>query len=183
MKNKIEKGIILIVVLVTAMSSISAIMSYNSLANFESPSYLNDTLVSDALEVEVVDERENIFYYVDSLCWLYGVDREVIIAIGENESDWLYPDSIKYVRRCGIKGEDSRGDLQVNMKYYKGDTDRISLLKQGIKYFKYQLNRYGSVEKARFAYARGHWRPKSEWKPIEKRFMGEFNGIDRLKLR
>lgn len=92
-----------------------------------------------------------------------------------NESGWRYPDSLDYVRRCGIKGEDSRGDLQICMRWYKGDTDRISLLEQGIKYYRRQYDRYNDWYKARYAYARGNWKDPSEWTELEKTFMYKFN--------
>lgn len=130
-----------------------------------------------------VHVERNIDYYRDSLCAIYGVPKELVREIGQNESNWLHPEDTSYIRMCGIEGEDSRGDLQINMKYWEmfsrryeiQHPNRIGLLQAGIAHLANLRARYGSWKKARFAYGRGHWRNESTWTALEKKFMTKIN--------
>jgi hypothetical protein len=123
--------------------------------------------------------KKDIFYYVDSLSSIYQVPSELVVEIGQNESGWRNSDDTNYIRMCGIKGEDSRGDLQVNMKYRKShglkSITRLTLLEAGIKHLRKCYDRSGSWRKARFIYGRGHWRPYHRWTRMEKHFMNKIN--------
>jgi len=134
--------------------------------------------------IEVV--KKDVFYYKDSLCAVYGVPKDLVTEIGRNESRWRCSDDLSHVVMCGIDGEDSRGDLQVNMKYidYHNPNGlpltRLGLLEVAIMCLKRNYQRYGSWRKARFVYARGHWRSDSTWTALEQRFMAdiEWNKYD-----
>jgi hypothetical protein len=54
----------------------------------------------------------------------------------------------------------------------------------GIYYLKYLHNKYGTWEKARFAYGRGHWREPYTWTHLEKKFMRkiDFSKYDSLQI-
>ena len=115
---------------------------------------------------------ELIDYYADSL----NVLREFVYDVGMNESGWRYPDSVTYIRICGIDGEDSRGDIQVNNpNKYLDSITRATLLEFGITYMSQLYKRYGDWEKVRYAYARGNWKPKSQWSCLEIKFMNKMD--------
>ncbi|MCB9246263.1 MAG: hypothetical protein H6606_07505 [Flavobacteriales bacterium] len=112
----------------------------------------------------------------DSICWSLGVPHELVREIGDNESNW----------RCirSLSGGTDYGDLQVideTFDYWykrlnlKGGKTRKNYLLVGIHYLKYQHNRYGSWEKARYAYARGFWKNPSNWTDLEHKFMSKID--------
>lgn len=112
----------------------------------------------------------------DSICKSIGVPPQLVREIGENESGW----------RCikSLSGGTDYGDLQVVERTFQHWYERLGLdggktrenyLVVGIHYLKYQYDRYGSWEKARFAYGRGHWRDSSSWTALERKFMKKIN--------
>lgn len=132
---------------------------------------------------EQPETKKDIFFYVDSLCSIYQVPTELVIEIGQNESGWKNPEQLDYIRMCQASNEDSRGDIQVNMKYwnyYKEKYDiqgynRLYLLETGIAILRDNYDRFGSWRKARFVYGRGHWRGHHTWTRMEKHFMYRIN--------
>lgn len=123
---------------------------------------------------EAVNEaiEKPILLTSDSICKSIGVPPALVREIGENESGW----------RCiqSLYGHSDYGDLQVVEKTFnfwykklglKNGKTRENYLVVGIHYLKYQYDRYGSWQKARFAYGRGHWRDSSSWTELEHKFM------------
>lgn len=123
-----------------------------------------------------LSENELIKLKSDSICRALDVPSELVREIGQNESGW------QCIR--SLSGGTDYGDLQVvestfNFWYDKleltGGKTRENYLVVGIHYLKYLHNRYGSWQKARFAYARGHWRDRSTWTCLEEKFMNKIN--------
>ncbi len=121
-------------------------------------------------------KSKSVFEVADSICQEAGVPFELVKEIGNNESGWRYISN--------TNGGTDHGDLQVIDQTYwywydelglTGGKTRRNYLKVGIYYLKYLHNRYGSWEKARFAYGRGHWREPSTWTDLEKKFMGKID--------
>ena len=117
-------------------------------------------------------QPKTILEIADSICQEAGVPFELVYEIGKNESNWTF---IK-----NSNGGSDFGDLQVIDQTYwywykhlnlKGGKTRKNYLKVGIYYLKYLHNKYGTWEKARFAYGRGHWREPYTWTRLEKKFM------------
>jgi len=123
----------------------------------------------------------DVFYYVDSFSRKYDVSRDFICDIGNNESNWLKPKDLFYVRKCDIINEHSYGDLQLNsvlLKHYNqlNDTnDRIKLLELGIKHLSIIYKKTKDYRKTRFIYGRGHWRSQNKWTALETKFMNKMN--------
>ena len=120
--------------------------------------------------------REQILSFSDSICRAAGVPEGLIRDIGNNETGW------RYIR--DFNGGTAHGDLQIvdNTFFYwykklklKGGKTRENYLIVGIYYIKYLYNTFGSWQKARYAYARGHWKEPSKWSPLEKKFMGKID--------
>jgi hypothetical protein len=112
----------------------------------------------------------------DSICEALGVPAQLVREIGKNESGW----------RCikNLTGGTDFGDLQVVEKTFdywyetlklEGGKTRRNYLIVGITYLKSQHKRYGTWEKARFSYARGHWRNETTWTCLEQKFMGKID--------
>jgi hypothetical protein len=121
-------------------------------------------------------KSKSVFEVADSICQEADVPFELVKEIGNNESGWRYI--------TNTNGGSDHGDLQVIDQTYwywydqlelTGGKTRRNYLKVGIYYLKYLHNRYGSWEKARFAYGRGHWRDQSTWTDLEKKFMGKID--------
>lgn len=117
-----------------------------------------------------------ILAFSDSICAELGVPAELVREIGENESGW----------RCirNTNGGTDFGDLQVVQKTFdywydhlnlKGGKTRENYLLVGVTYLKSQYKRYGSWRKARFSYARGHWRNETTWTCLEEKFMNKID--------
>ena len=130
-------------------------------------------------------EPKTILEIADSICQEAHFPYELIYEIGKNESNWTY---IK-----NTNGGSDFGDLQVIDQTYwywykrlnlKGGKTRKNYLKVGIYYLKYLHNKYGTWEKARFAYGRGHWREPYTWTHLEKKFMRkiDFSKYDSLQI-
>ena len=124
----------------------------------------------DALSTKL--SSKTILEIADSICQEAGVPFELVYEIGKNESNWTYVKN--------TNGGSDFGDLQVIDQTYwywynrldlKGGKTRKNYLKVGIYYLKYLHNKYGSWEKTRFAYGRGHWRECNTWTPLERKFM------------
>jgi len=123
--------------------------------------------------VEISETNEKtIQETADSVCLAIGVPPGLVREIGQNESGW----------RCikSLSGGTDYGDLQVidetfdywyNRLNLEGGKSRYNYLVVAIHYLKYNYDRYGSWEKARFAYARGSWRSPSTWTCLEEKFM------------
>ena len=127
-----------------------------------------DTIAS----LTVSEKPKTILEIADSICSEAGVPYSLVYEIGKNESNWTF---IK-----NSNGGSDFGDLQVIDQTYwywykhltlKGGKTRKNYLKVGIYYLKYLHNKYGTGEKARFAYGRGHWREPYTWTRLEKKFM------------
>lgn len=129
---------------------------------------------SEKIIKEVVDKP--ILLTSDSICKAIGVPPRLIREIGENESGW----------RCirSLSGGTDYGDLQVidqTFNYWydqlglTGGKTRENYLVVGISYLKYNYDRYGSWEKARYAYARGHWKSPNSWTTLETKFMSKID--------
>ena len=133
----------------------------------------NKNKVADEKKFEVAETKEKtIIQLSDSICNAIGVPPELIREIGDNESGWQCIQS--------LSGGTDFGDLQVidetfdywyNRLKLEGGKTRYNYLVVGIHYLKYNYDRYHSWEKARFAYARGSWRPVSTWTCLEQKFM------------
>lgn len=120
--------------------------------------------------------KQQIQAFSDSVCLSAGVPPGLIRDIGNNETGW------RYIR--DFSGGTAHGDLQIvdNTYYYwykklnlKGGKTRENYLIVGIYYIKALYKTFGSWQKARYAYARGHWKEPSKWSPLEKKFMGKIN--------
>ena len=127
-------------------------------------------LIAELAKKEV--NNKSVFDVADSICQEVGVPFELVKQIGQNESGWRYIQN--------TNGGSDHGDLQVidvtYWSYYKklgltGGKTRRNYLKVAIYYLKDLHTKYGTWEKARFAYGRGRWRDKSTWTPLEKKFM------------
>lgn len=121
-------------------------------------------------------KTKTVFELADSICMSIGVPFELVVEIGNNESGW------RYIQNTA--GGTDMGDLQVidetfDYWYEKlaltGGKTRLNYLIIGIHYLKYQHERYGSWEKARFAYGRGNWRPRETWTCLEEKFMAKID--------
>ena len=134
-------------------------------------------------EMTKPEQKSGIFRVLDSLCSAYSVPYELVYEIGMNESRWKNSEDLEYIQMCGIEGEDSRGDLQVNMKYAEyfknrynvSNLDRIGLLEISVKHLSWLGKRHKSWRKARFVYARGSWRGYKTWTNMEQHFMNKIN--------
>ncbi|PCJ66564.1 MAG: hypothetical protein COA58_07230 [Bacteroidetes bacterium] len=132
------------------------------------------TTVIKQAKVEV--KSKSVFEVADSLCQEAGVPFLLVKEIGQNESGWRYV--------TNTNGGTDHGDLQVidatywywyNKLELEGGKTRRNYLKVAIYYLKNLHNRYGSWEKARFAYGRGHWRSPDTWTALETKFMGKID--------
>lgn len=120
--------------------------------------------------------KAEILAFSDSVCLVAGVPPGLIRDIGNNETGW------RFIR--DFSGGTAHGDLQIvdNTFYhwYKklkltGGKTRENYLIVGIYYIKFLHKTFGSWQKARYAYARGHWKEPSKWSPLEKKFMGKID--------
>ena len=131
------------------------------------------------IEVKAVQKpskSKSVFEVADSICQEAGVPFQLVKEIGDNESGWRY---IK-----NTNGGTDNGDLQVIDATYwywydklelTGGKTRRNYLKVGIYYLRNLYDRYGSWEKARFAYGRGSWREPNTWTSLEKKFMSKID--------
>jgi len=120
--------------------------------------------------------KKEILAFSDSVCSMAGVPSGLIRDIGNNETGWRF---IK-----DFSGGTAHGDLQIvdntfNHWYkklgLKGGRTRENYLIVGIFYIKSLHKVYGSWEKSRYAYARGHWKDPSKWTALERKFMGKID--------
>jgi len=120
--------------------------------------------------------KSQILAFSDSVCRVAGVPPGLIRDIGNNETAWRF---IK-----DFNGGSAHGDLQIvdntfNHWYkklgLKGGRTRENYLIVGIYYIKSLYKTFGSWEKSRYAYARGHWKDPSKWTSLEKKFMGKID--------
>ncbi|MFM9943809.1 MAG: hypothetical protein ACKVQB_01110 [Bacteroidia bacterium] len=120
--------------------------------------------------------KSQIQAFSDSVCLAAGVPPGLIRDIGNNETGW------RFIR--DFSGGTAHGDLQIvdntfNHWYkklkLKGGRTRENYLIVGIYYIKLLHKTYGSWQKARYAYARGHWKEPSKWTALEKKFMGKID--------
>jgi hypothetical protein len=120
--------------------------------------------------------KAQILAFSDSVCIAAGVPPGLIRDIGNNETGW------RFIR--DFSGGTAHGDLQIvdntfNHWYKKlkltGGRTRENYLIVGIYYIKSLYKTYGSWQKSRYAYARGHWKDPSKWTPLEKKFMGKID--------
>jgi hypothetical protein len=127
-------------------------------------------------EAVVPVKSKSVFEVADSICQEADVPFPLIKEIGDNESGWRYISN--------TNGGTDHGDLQIIDGTYwhwyeklelTGGKTRRNYLKVGIYYLKSLHNKYGSWEKARFAYGRGHWRGPETWTKLEKKFMGKID--------
>jgi hypothetical protein len=119
---------------------------------------------------------KTVLEVADSICQEAGVPFELVKQIGQNESGW------RYIKNSN--GGTDHGDLQVidvtywhyynKLELTSGKTRR-NYLKVAIYYLKDLHTKYGSWEKARFAYGRGKWRGPSTWTTLEKKFMSKID--------
>lgn len=109
------------------------------------------------------------------LCQEYQVPFTFVWTTGLNESGWRKPNDSSYIRICGIEGENSLGDLQVNMKYYPDSLPRtrLVLLEYSISLMRDLYDKHKDWRKVRFVYGRGHWRGEHTWTPLERKFMSK----------
>lgn len=114
--------------------------------------------------------------YSDSVCRSIGVPPQLVYEIGMNESRWNF---IRQ-KRNGI----GKGDLQVidnTFRHWyrklklKGGHTRSNYLLVATHYLKHCYNQEKSWKKARFVYARGHWRDESTWSAMERAFMNKID--------
>lgn len=168
MKNfKASQAVVLLFMIALIAMSFSA---------YQNPIAPKEAVIRKVAEPTTTVRSKSVFEVADSICQEAGVPFELIKEIGENESGWRYISN--------TAGGTDHGDLQVIDRTYWYWYDRLELtggktrrnyLKVGIYYLKYQYDRYGSWEKARFAYGRGNWRDKSTWTDLEKKFMGKID--------
>ncbi|MCB0733476.1 MAG: transglycosylase SLT domain-containing protein [Flavobacteriales bacterium] len=136
----------------------------------------NKQIAEKNLNARPSDPKQAILWVSDSICASLDVPAKLIREIGQNESGW----------RCikSLSGGTDYGDLQVvestfNFWYdqleLEGGKTRENYLIVGIHYLKYLHDRYGSWKKARFAYARGHWRGRDTWTCLEIKFMDKID--------
>ena len=129
--------------------------------------------------------KAQILAFSDSVCNAAGVPPGLIRDIGNNETAW------RFIR--DFSGGTAHGDLQIvdntfNHWYkklkLKGGKTRENYLIVGIYYIKSLYKTYGSWQKSRYAYARGHWKEPANWTPLEKKFMGkiDWSNYDKPKV-
>ncbi|MCC6721798.1 MAG: transglycosylase SLT domain-containing protein [Bacteroidia bacterium] len=120
--------------------------------------------------------REQILSFSDSVCRAAGVPEGLIRDIGNNETGW------RFIR--DFSGGTAHGDLQIVNNTFnhwykklnlKGGKTRENYLIVGIYYLKFLHKQFGSWQKARYAYARGHWKEPTKWSQLEKKFMGKID--------
>lgn len=128
-----------------------------------------------------------IFDYIKLYSYKYSVPYEFIYQIGINEGGkWNYPDSIGFVLGCGIPGEISFGDTQLNIPnsetreylrmHFGLDTiTRVCLLETSVRLMKYHYDRTGSWYKTRYCYARWRFKHPNKWSKLENEFMSKYN--------
>lgn len=135
-----------------------------------------DTEVEKKILTPKEQKSKSVFEVADSICKEAGVPFELVKEIGQNESGWRYIEN--------TNGGSDNGDLQVIDQTFwywyeqlnlQGGKTRRNYLKVAIYYLKSLHTRYGSWEKARFAYGRGHWRGSETWTPLEHKFMSKIN--------
>lgn len=134
-------------------------------------------LVSDAALAQAKPKtKAQILAFSDSVCLSAGVPPGLIRDIGNNETGW------RFIR--DFSGGTAHGDLQIvdNTFFHwykklklKGGKTRENYLIVGIYYIKSLYKTYGSWQKARYAYARGHWKEPSKWSALERKFMGKID--------
>jgi len=120
--------------------------------------------------------KKEIQAFSDSVCIAAGVPPGLIRDIGNNETGWRFIHD--------FSGGTAHGDLQIvdntfNHWYkklkLKGGKTRENYLIVGIYYIKALYKTYGSWQKSRYAYARGHWKDPSKWTALEKKFMNKID--------
>jgi len=142
----------------------------------------NDATTRDTFRQKT--KPKDVFQLADSICQSVDVPYPLIYEIGQNESNWSYIQN--------KSGGTDFGDLQVIDKTFWYWYEKLNLtdgktrknyLVVGIHYLKYLHVKYGSWEKARFAYGRGHWRSPDTWTSLEKKFMSkiDFSKYDDIK--
>ncbi len=172
MKNLSKHVIVgvLLIVSVVATSFVNKQNKKNELARIEAAAK-----AAKKARIKKIKSK-TVFEVADSICQEAGVPFELIKEIGNNESGWRYI--------TNTNGGSDHGDLQVIDQTYwywydkldlKGGKTRRNYLKVGIYYLKSLHNKYGSWEKARFAYGRGHWRTADTWTCLEEKFMGKID--------
>ena len=118
----------------------------------------------------------SVFDLADSIADVFDVPKKLVYEIGMNESRWPNPYDLSHL----IKD----GDLQVIDRtfnhFYKelglrGGKTRKNYLMVGIYYLRVNYDIYHNWEKARYAYGRGRWKPRTEWTALEKKFMSKIN--------
>lgn len=160
------------------LSSLLAFLLLLSICIITSSFIDKETIVINTKKVSISNNstievrQKTILEIADSMCQEIGVPYQLVYEIGKNESNWTF---IK-----NNNGGSDFGDLQVidptfwywyeRLELEHGKTRR-NYLKVGITYLKYLYDKYGSWEKARFAYGRGHWREPHTWTPLERKFM------------
>ncbi len=138
------------------------------------------TLLIVVSEVSIAQSKPKskaqILSFSDSVCIATGVPPGLIRDIGNNETGW------RFIR--DFNGGTAHGDLQIVdntfFHWYKklkltGGKTRENYLIVGIYYLKSLHKTFGSWQKARYAYARGHWKEPAKWSALEKKFMGKID--------
>ena len=126
-----------------------------------------------------------IFNKLKLHCNKYGVPKEYMYEVGQNESGWRNPnDSTFIMPPLYVKNERSFGDCQMLNSTYRiwakqlglKEKTRENLLIACIAMSKecYIIGD-SSWEKARYIYARGKWKPKYKWTKLENRFMNKID--------
>jgi hypothetical protein len=134
------------------------------------------TLDSGRIKIEdtvcCITYKASILEIADSIALHFGVPPQLVYEIGMNESRWPNIHDMDYL----IKD----GDLQVIDRsfwiLYKelnltGGKTRYNYLLCAIYYLRKNYDKYGSWEKARYAYGRGRWKPPEQWTAMERNFM------------
>lgn len=162
---------LLILVFFSFYANHTTIAKENNLKFFKKP-----TKIKGKISLPL-NTRKKAQMFSDSVCLSIGVPPKLIREIGENESGW----------RCiqSLSGGSDYGDLQIIKSTFdhwyqklglEGGPSRANYLIVGIHYLKDRHNKYGSWEKARFAYARGEWLSnRNKWTALEKKFMNKIN--------
>ena len=144
--------------------------------SFMSGSSTTEAVTLEADSLDQVYVQKSVFEVADSICKEANVPFELVREIGNNESGWRYISN--------MNGGTDHGDLQVIDQTYwywyeklglEGGKTRRNYLKVGIYYLRHLYDKYGSWEKARFAYGRGHWRDQSTWTALEHKFMSKID--------
>lgn len=142
--------------------------------------------ITDSIRLPINNPKEpfDIKVFADSIANCFNVPASLVFDIGMNESGWRNSNDSNFILGCGIKGENSIGDLQVLPTTYRilanrydlpASPTRKTLIIAAVAYLAELHKEYDSWYKARYAYGRGRYKHPDNWTKLERKFMAKID--------